>query len=445
MSNLTPEAPTLAEAPILHVDLDAFFASVEILDNPSLRGKPVCVGGSGTRGVVASASYEARRFGISSAMPSVVARRLCPSLIMLPGRFDRYESYSAQFHTIINDVTPHFEPISLDEVFLDLRGLHALRRTPLDVAHEIRTRLRDELFLDCGVGVARNKLFAKLASKDAKPVVDARGVRPGRGVVWVDPATEASWLATLPVRALWGVGPATAKKLQQLGLGFVRDLVTVDERILTHHVGPAMAAMLASYAIGEDPREVISQREMKSLGHDQTFGQSVVGLDGLRPHIAHHAGVVARAVRGRGQVARTITVIVRFDDLQSVQRSQTLPFGVDDESAIATVTTALVESIPLLLPIRLLGIHLSSFLERERNEVQLSFDVVPAAQGKSEAVEVSRGSQVGNEALRDTLDAIRQRYGASSVGLARDVGTGGVSVDSQRGSTPFGPAGPSEQ
>jgi len=445
VSNSTPEAPTLAQAPILHVDLDAFFASVEILDDPSLKGKPVCVGGSGNRGVVASASYEARRYGIYSAMPSVVAKRLCPSLIMLPGRFDRYESYSAQFHAIINDVTPQFEPISLDEVFLDIRGLSALRRTPLEVAHEIRSRLKQELSLECGVGVARNKLFAKLASKEAKPVVDARGVRPGRGVVWVDSATEASWLQSLPVRALWGVGPATAKKLQQLGLGFVRDLATIDEATLTHHVGPAMAGMLARYAVGEDPREVVAQRAMKSLGHDQTFGSSVIGLTGLQPHIAHHAGVVARAVRGRGQVARTVTVAVRFDDLHMVQRSQTLPFGVDDETAIAAVATALVESIDLVLPVRLLGIHLSSFLERERNEVQLRFDVAPSEPSRVDAVEVSRGSQVGNEALRDALDAIRQRYGAGSVGLARDVSSGGITVDTQRGSTPFGPVGPSER
>jgi len=439
VSNSTPEAPTLAEAPILHVDLDAFFASVEILDDPSLRGKPVCVGGSGARGVVASASYEARRFGIYSAMPSVVARRLCPALIMLPGRFDRYESYSAKFHAIVNDVTPRFEPISLDEVFLDLRGLSALRRTPLDVAHELRSRLRDELFLECGIGVARNKLFAKLASKEAKPRIDARGVRPGRGVVWVDHALEAKWLSELPVRALWGVGPATAKKLQQLGLGFVRDLAVVDEATLVPHVGPAMASMLASYAQGEDPREVVADRALKSLGHDQTFGTSVVGREGLRPHITHHAGVVARAVRGRGQVARTVTVVLRFDDLQSVQRSQTLPFGVDDEGAITAVATALVDSVPLVLPVRLLGIHLSSFLQRERNEVQLSFEVPLATDTRAEAIEASRGSQVTNESLRDALDAIRQRYGESSVGLARDVRPDGVAVDTQRGSTPFGP------
>lgn len=445
MSNSTPEAPTLAQAPILHVDLDAFFASVEILDDPSLRGKPVCVGGRGQRGVVASASYEARRFGVYSAMPSVIARRLCPSLIMLPGRFDRYEAYSQKFHDIVNDVTPHFEPISLDEVFLDIRGLSALGRTPLDVAHEIRSRLSNELFLECGIGVARNKLFAKLASKEAKPHIDARGVRPGRGVVWVDANLEASWLASLPVRALWGVGPATAKKLQQLGLGFVRDLAGVDEATLAHHVGPAMAAMLASYATGEDPREVVAQREMKSLGHDQTFATSVTGLEGLLPHIAHHAGVVARAVRARGQVARTITAVVRFDDLSMVQRSQTLPFGVDDDAAIAAIVTALVDSVPLILPVRLLGIHLSSFLTRDRNEVQLSFDVAASTTTRSEALERSRGSQVTNEALRDTLDAIRQRYGDTSVGLARDVRRDGIAVDSQRGSTPFGPEETSER
>ena len=168
MSNSTPE-PTLDEAPILHVDLDAFFASVEVLDDPSLRGKPVCVGGTGERGVVASASYEARRYGVRSAMPSSTARRLCPNLILLPGRFDRYEEYSAKFHAIVNDLTPQYEPLSLDEVFADLRSLRALGVQPLRAARDLQTRLANELHLRSGIGVARNKLFAKLASKESKP------------------------------------------------------------------------------------------------------------------------------------------------------------------------------------------------------------------------------------------------------------------------------------
>ncbi len=438
MSNSTPE-PTLDEAPILHIDLDAFFASVEILDDPSLRGKPVCVGGTGERGVVASASYEARRYGVRSAMPSSTARRLCPNLILLPGRFDRYEEYSAKFHAIVNDLTPQFEPLSLDEVFADLRSLRALGVQPLRAARDLQARLADELHLRSGIGVARNKLFAKLASKESKPRIVNGRLIDGAGVVWVSPDLEATWLEELPVRALWGVGPATAKKLQQLGLPYIRDLRKVDEATLAQHVGPAMAATLCAYARGEDRREVQAQRDMKSLGHDQTFAKSITGVDALRPHVAHHGGIVARGLRSRGQVARTITIGLRFDDLTMTQRSQTLPFGIDDEAAITAVATALVESVPLNLPVRLLAVHASSLRERETNEVQLSFGVGDAESGREGAIEASRSHQVGNTALRDTLDEIRHRYGASSVGLASELRADGVDVAVQRGRHAFGP------
>jgi len=445
VSNSPASEPTLAEAPILHIDLDAFFASVEILDDPTLRGKPVCVGGAGDRGVVASASYEARRYGVRSAMPSAVARRLCPEMIMLPGRFDRYEEYSSKFHAIVNDVTPHYEPISLDEVFADLSGLTALQVTPLVAAQTIRTRLKDELLLECGIGVARNKLFAKLASKESKATVVNGRLVPGPGVVWVDPALEAKWLNELPVRALWGVGPATSAKLQQLGLPLIRDLLKVDEETLAYHFGPAMAATLSSYARGEDRREVEVNRAAKSLGHDQTFARSVIGASALAPHIRHHAGIVARALRSKDLVARTITTGVRFDDLSMVSRSQTLPFGVDDEEAIVAVVSALIDSIPLALPVRLLSVHASSLLERERNVVQLSFDVASGATGRDEAIERSRGTQVVNEGLRDVLDEIRGRFGTAAVGVASELSSDGLDVARQRGAHAFGPAPTDEQ
>ncbi|MGH9021083.1 MAG: Y-family DNA polymerase, partial [Acidimicrobiales bacterium] len=217
----SPTDPSIDQAPVLHVDLDAFFASVEVLDDPSLKGRPVCVGGAGARGVVASASYEARRYGVRSAMPSVVALRMCPDLVMLPGRFDRYEEYSRRFHALVEDLTPEYEPLGLDEVFADLRGLRRLGVRPVPAARELRARIEGELLLQCGVGLGRNKLFAKLASKVSKPrVVDGRLV-PGEGVVWVSPEVEAAWLAEMEVGALWGVGPATAAKLGRLGLTHV--------------------------------------------------------------------------------------------------------------------------------------------------------------------------------------------------------------------------------
>jgi DNA polymerase IV len=432
--------PTVDEAPLLHVDLDAFFASVEILDNPSLRGKPVAVGGAGARGVIASASYEARRYGVRSAMASVTAKRACPNLIILPGRFDRYEVYSRQFHDIVRDLTPDFEPLGLDEVFADLRSLRRLDVRPLEAAKTLRHRINNELGLLCGVGLGRNKLFAKLASKESKPRIENRGLVEGPGVFWVSPEQEALWLDTLPVRALWGVGPATSEKLAQLGLTWVRDLARVDEATLAAHVGPSMAAALAAYAQGEDFREVMVDRELKSVGHDQTFARSLSGLDEVREAMKTHAAVVARALREKDLVARTISVVVRFDDRTSVSRAQTLTFGLDDEYAIEAIGDALLESVDLSLAVRLLGLHASGFLERNKNHVQLSFGLDAATNdAKAKSIAVSRQRQVENESLRDALDEVRRRFGRTSVGTASELREDGLDVVTQRGRHAFGP------
>jgi len=424
----------------LHVDLDAFFASVEVLDDPSLEGKPVAVGGGGDRGVIASASYEARRYGVRSAMPTVIARRRCPTLVILPGRFDRYEEYSRRFHDIVRDLTPDFEPLGLDEVFADLRSLRRLDVRPLDAGAALRARISDELQLRCGVGLGRNKLFAKLASKASKPRVEGRGLIEGAGVFWVSPEQEAQWLATLPVRALWGVGPATAEKLAQLGLTWVRELARVDEATLAAHVGPSMAAALAAYAQGEDYREVVADRVLKSVGHDETFARSLTGLNEVRRAIKNHAAVVARALREKVRVARTISIVVRFDDLTSVSRAQTLSFGVDDEYAIEAIGEALIQSVDLSRAVRLLGLHASNFLERTENHLQLSFGLDDSSlSAKDRAVSLSREHQVGNEALRDAVDEVRRRFGRTSVGTAGELGERSLEVVTQRGRHAFGP------
>lgn len=440
MSNSPSEYPTVDDAPVLHVDLDAFFASVEILDDPTLRDRPVAVGGGGERGVIASASYEARRYGVRSAMPSVVAIRRCPELIILPGRFDRYEVFSRHFHDIVSDLTPEFEALGLDEVFADLRSLRRLRVRPLEAAADLRTRITNELGLLCGVGLGRNKLFAKLGSKASKPtVVDGRLV-DGAGVVWVDRQLEKKWLAELPVRSLWGVGPATAEKLEKLGLRWVRDLARVDEAALSAHLGNAMASTLASYAVGEDRRSVEVNRIGKSVGHDETFAKSLAGIDQVIGAAKVHSAIVARALRGESRVARTITVVVRFDDLTSVSRSQTLSFGVDDEYAINTIAAALLQSIQLHQNVRLLGLHASSFLEREDNHMQLSFGFEGSSgNSRGQAEAISREHQVGNEALRDAVDEVREKFGSSAVGTAAELNEQGIDIAVQRGSHAFGP------
>jgi len=438
--NLRSKDPTVDEAPILHVDLDAFFASVEVLDDPSLKGKPVAVGGAGERGVIASASYEARRFGVRSAMPSVVAKRVCPSLIILPGHFDRYEVYSRKFHDIVRDLTPDYEPLGLDEVFADLRSLRRLDVRPLEAAATLRRRINDELGLLCGVGLGRNKLFAKLASKESKPRIVERGLVEGAGVVWVSPSLEAQWLEALPIRALWGVGPATAAKLAQLGLVWVRDLARVGEATLARHVGASMAASLAAYAQGEDYRDVVVDRALKSVGHDQTFARSLVGMNEVSEALKVHAAVVARALREKNRVARTLSIIVRFDDLSSVSRSQTLSFGVDDEYAIEAIGVALLQSVELSNSVRLLALHASNFLDRGENQMQLSFGFETASRdAKTAAAYVSRERQVGNEALRDAIDEVRRRFGQTSVGTASELNEKGIDVVTQRGRHAFGP------
>ncbi|MFI5036726.1 MAG: DNA polymerase IV [Acidimicrobiales bacterium] len=434
------EDPTLDEAPILHVDLDAFFASVEVLDDPTLVGRPVAVGGAGDRGVVASASYEARRYGVRSAMPSVVARRLCPALVMLPGRFERYEEYSRRFHALVEELTPEYEPLGLDEVFADLRGLHRLGVRPVAAAWALRARITDELSLHCGVGLGRNKLFAKIASKRSKPTVVEGRLVEGPGVVWVSPELEAQWLAEMPVGALWGVGPATAAKLRRLGLGYVRDLAKVDEATLSAHVGPALAATLAAYALGEDRREVDSDRRAKSLGHEETFARSLVGPAEVSAKAREQAAVVARVLRDHHWVARTITVVVRYDDFSGVTRAQTLPFGIDDEEAVGAIAEALVATVDLAQAVRLLGVHASGFLERDRNALQLSFGLTgDEADVRERAAQLSLERQVSREALRDAVDEVRRRFGRTAVAAGSDLTEEGVDVAGQRGKTMFGP------
>jgi DNA polymerase-4 len=442
--NSPSEDPSVDEAPLLHIDLDAFFASVEILDDPTLAGKPVVVGGPASRGVVASASYEARRFGVRSAMPTVVARRMCPDLIVLPGRFDRYEVYSRQFHDVIRDLTPDFEPLGLDEVFADLRSLRMLNVRPVAAAGDLRRRLNTELGLECGVGLGRNKLFAKLASKKSKPRVVKGKLVPGAGVVWVSPDLEAQWLNELPVRALWGVGPATAAKLEKLGLPWVRDLQQVDEKTLASHVGPSLAATLWAFAHGEDNREVVVDRPVKSIGHEQTFLRSLQGMAELVVEARAHSAVVARALRAQGRVARTISIVVRFDDFTSVTRSQTLSFGVDDEFAITAIAEALLASVDLHRSVRLLGVHASSFLERSDNQVQLTFGFEPSSlDARQRAQLVSQERQISYEALRDAVDDVRHKFGKAAVGTASELKESGVEIETQRGRHAFGPESPS--
>ncbi|MEI6736169.1 MAG: DNA polymerase IV [Actinomycetes bacterium] len=435
MSNSPTKDTSVSALPILHVDLDAFFASVEVLDNPELRGKPVAVGGAGGRGVVASASYEARCRGVYSAMPSVVALRHCPDLIILPGRFSRYEEVSAHFLEILSDFTPVFEPLSLDEAFGDLSSLSRLGVDALEAATELRRRIATEIGVGSGIGLGRNKLFAKLGSKKAKATFEDGVIHEGPGVYIVTPEVEREWLDTLGVRSLWGVGPAMDERLGRLGIRLIKDLRSVEESTLARHVGRAMAKTLVEYAEGIDERPVEADRVNKSIGHEETFAKSVSDVGEIYRHLRRHVAIVTRTMRESEQVARRIGIVVKFDDLTSVSRSHTVPQALDDEDAWASIAIELVDSIPRQGAVRLMGASLSQFAPRSSSSTQMVFDF-----GVSGAVESTpEEQQLRRESLREALDDIRARFGRSAVGTGIEFHRGQVDVAGQRERHAFGP------
>ncbi|MDA8357131.1 MAG: DNA polymerase IV [Actinomycetota bacterium] len=444
---------------MLHVDMDAFFASVEELDEPSLVGRPVIVGGSGARGAVASCNYEARRFGVRSAMPSVRARRLCPEAVFIAGRYSRYAEVSAKLLGVLESFTPVVEPIGLDEAFLDVTGSWGRKGAPDVTGHEIRQRVGDELRLKCSVGVGRSKLIAKLASRAAKPRVGAGMMREGEGVLAVHPADELAFLRPLPVESLWGVGPATATVLHGLGLVTVGDLARVPAPVLTARLGSAQGARLAALARGIDTDPVIPGRRAKSLGHEETFAADLYDFEALKREVVRMADVVAGALRSSASRARTVTLKIKRSDMSVVSRSHTLGRGIDTAAAVRVVAVTLLRTVDLCDGVRLLGITASG-LDQGGNGEQLRFDV-PGIDGEV-GVDTSRArgsSEHGpneEEPVADiqwrravelqedwhnvaaAVDAIRERFGRSAVGSAAMVDAGGISVPGRR-EAPWGP------
>ncbi len=309
---------------ILHVDLDAFYASVEVLDNPALAGKPVLVGGTGPRGVVAAASYEARRFGVHSAMPMARARRLCPHAVVLPPRFEVYGAKSRAVHQIFAAFTPVIEPIALDEAFLDVTGALHLLGAGAEIGAAIRARVRAETGLVASVGVAANKLLAKLASDDAKP----------DGMLVVESGTELAFLHPHPVQRLWGVGPATLGRLERFGVETIGDLAALPEATLVDALGRAHGHQLHELAQGRDNRAVEPDRETKSIGQEETFPHDVADREALRREVFRMAERVGDRLRDHGFAGRTVTLKVRFPDFRTITRSATLPEPFSESSEI---------------------------------------------------------------------------------------------------------------
>jgi DNA polymerase-4 len=426
-----PESPDIPT--ILHVDMDAFFASVEVLDDPSLAGKPVIVGGAGARGVVASCTYEARAFGIHSAMPSMRARQLCPDAIFLSGRHSRYAEVSAQLHKVLEDVTPMVEPIGLDEAFMDVAGAIRLLGPPEQIARRLRQQVRDRLELNCAVGVGRSKMLAKLASRAAKPRASHAGLQPGPGVYVVEPDHELEFLHAHDVEALWGVGPATAKRLHDIGARTVGDLAALPEESLIRRLGKASGSHLAALARGKDPDPVNPNRANKSLGHEETFSQDLVDPLELEHHVLRMAESVATMLRGASTACRTVTVKVKYKDLSLITRSHTLSRPISTGGAIGQVASALLASVDPGEGIRLLGVSASGLTTAGMD--QLSFDL---GDGLTDANESATAVEQSWQDVTVAVDAIRNRFGKSSVGSAGHVTEDGVQIPARR-DAPWGP------
>ena len=419
---------------ILLVDMDSFFASVEILDRPELRDKPVLVGGSGRRGVVASCSYEARRFGIRSAMPMVTALRLCPNAVVLPGNMPRYAALSAELRRIFLDVTPLVEPLAFDEAFLDVSGAVGLLGSPRSIAAGIRERIAEELSLNCAVGVASTKLIAKLASRQAKPTISDGIVKEGTGVAVILDEEVPSFLNPLSVGALFGVGPATQATLHRLGIETVADLATLEPSMLARHLGASSAQTLVALARGEDPRPVVPDQGSKSLGHEETFATDSSDISFLEGRLRRQAIAVAGALRAEGLKARTLTVKMRDGERRTRTRSATLDVGLDDPTALAEVALGLLGTLDLSPGVRLLGLSASSLEDRD-TPVQLRLGVA-GEEGPAADRAVER--QQTRAALEDVVAEVRARFGRHSVGPLTSLGPDGVAVPAQR-DVPFGP------
>ncbi len=369
--------------PILHVDLDAFYASVEVLKDPSLAGKPVVVGGAGTRGVVASASYEARKYGVRSAMPAVRARRLCPDIVFLPADFEAYRAHSHRFREVLLAHTPLVEPISLDEAFLDVAGATTLFGPPVQIAAKIRADVAEEVGVTCSVGIAPTKFIAKLASDGCKP----------DGLLHVPTDGVEAFLAPLPVGRLWGVGEKTGETLGRLGIRTIGDLGRTPEAILRRVLGDVSARHLWELANGIDPRDVIPYEPPKSVSHEETFERDLDANQDILRELLSLAGRVASRLREDGYQTRTVVLKARLANFQTLTRSRTLSDPTDIGADLYRTVAELYSALPgERRRIRLLGVQATS--------------LVPAG---AEQLALLHGERWGD--VERAIDRIERRFG----------------------------------
>ncbi|HEX5139149.1 MAG TPA: DNA polymerase IV [Planctomycetota bacterium] len=380
---------------VLHADMDAFYAAIEQRDNPALRGKPVIVGGEGRRGVVATASYEARTFGVRSAMPGSRARALCPSGIFVAPRMDVYAGVSEHVFRIFERYTPLVEPLSLDEAFLDVTGSRALFGDGAAIASRIRADVRAETGLTVSVGVATSKYVAKVASDLRKP--DA--------LVVVPDGTERAFLAPLPVGRLWGAGPVTQKRLAEAGIATIGDVARLSLGKLAGLVGEAAADHYHALALGLDPREVEPLREARSISHETTFHDDVAGEEALRRVLLELSEAVGRRLRRLGIAGSVVRLKLRYPPFETHTRQRKLDAPTDDDLVVFRTARALLEGTrPKGRPVRLLGVGVADLTSGPRPRQALLF-------------EEPRATEKSRDLLR-AMDRIKDRFGDDAIGHA---------------------------
>ncbi len=387
----------VSEANILHADLDAFFASVEQRDNPRLRGRPVIVGG----GVVLAASYEAKAFGVRTAMGLRAARQLCPRAIVVPPRFTAYSDASTAVFEVFANTTPLVEGISIDEAFLDVGGLRRVSGTPTEIATLLRRDVADEVGLPISVGVARTKFLAKVASAASKP----------DGLLVVPPDQEQAFLHPLPIERLWGVGRATAEKLHARGITTVGEVAALQERVLTSLLGRASGHHLHALAHNRDPRPVEVGRRRRSIGSQRALGRSPKSADAIDAFLVGIVDRVTRRMRAAERVGRTVVLRLRFDDFTRATRSHTLPHATGQTDPILAAARVLLAAATPLIEERgvtLIGISVGNVEDDGIVQLELPF------------------ARRSNGALDAALDRVSDRFGAETVTravlLGRDHG-----------------------
>jgi DNA polymerase-4 len=416
--------------------MDAFYVAVEVRKDPTLRGKAVIVGGSGRRGVVASASYEARAFGVRSAMPSLQARRLCPQAIFLPGDYARYGEASAALMAIFARFTPLVEPLSLDEAFLDVTGAQRRLGDPAAIGAAVRAAVRDEQELACSVGVAPTKFLAKLASEAAKPTATPQGARAGAEVLVVEPGRELAFLHPLPLRALWGVGPATLARLARLGIDTVGELAALPVQAVTGAVGDAVGRHLHQLANGIDERDVEPDRATKSIGHEETFPVDRHDRAELEAELVRLADGVGARLRAAGLAGRTVTLKLRYGSFRTLTRAPSVPDPIDGGADIAREARRLLAGLDVSEGVRLLGVSVSGLARPEAR--QLPLDLGLDGTGPGPATPPGRTRAAWFEA-NEAVDAIRSKFGAASIGPGVLAAPDGIRV-LRRGAQQGGPA-----